>query len=73
MEMKVKPKKSEVDNDGDSITTVSRPGIFVNDLDEFTAFVIRERNLDPRNVVIQFGFDDGQVRVIQSSENPTIS
>ena len=53
---------------------VQRPGIFVKDLDEFTAFLVHERNLDPTEHIIQFGFDDGQgmlkVMQIVKDKNP---
>ena len=39
---------------------IQRPGIFVKDLDEFTAFLVNERSLDPDSHIVQFGFDDGQ-------------
>ena len=30
------------------------------DLDEFTAFLVHERCVDPEIHIVQFGFDDGQ-------------
>ena len=44
----------------DGMRDIQRPGIFVKDLDEFTAFVVNARGLDPKEHIIQFGFDDGQ-------------
>ena len=59
MTMKQKPRKkkkneeSESDSDSDQeglidgMREVQRPGVFVKDVDEFTAFLVNERNLDP--------------------------
>ena len=44
----------------DGMRDIIRPGIFVKDLDEFTAFLVNERSLDPYSHIVQFGFDDGQ-------------
>ena len=73
MTMKQKPRKkkkneeSESDSDIedqegliDGMREVQRPGIFVKDIDEFTAFLVNERNLDPSAHIVQIGFDDGQ-------------
>ena len=43
----------------DGMRDVQTPGIFEKDLDEFTAFLVHERCLDPENHIVQFGFDDG--------------
>ena len=56
-------KKEETTNqnlDGDGYRDINRPGIFVKDVKGFTQMVVEERGLDPENLVIQFGFDDGQ-------------
>ena len=89
MTMKEKPRKKKKKGDGgdsenfsedesddlvDGMRDVQRPGIFVKDVDEFTAFLVNERNLDPSAHIVQFGFDDGQgmlkvMEIVKSRES----
>ena len=63
--LKFKPKKGDDTHcdellDENGCVDVSRPVIYCKDINGLVQKIIKERDLDPQNIVIKIGADDGQ-------------